>query len=297
MHSILAAPLRLMFLLMRCIPARWCGAIGAGMGRLFYVLDAKHRKTTLENLAMVFPQKPENWHRRIGRESFAEVGRTIMELPHVYMRSKASLMSRIETEGSEALDRALARGHGVTMVACHHSNWELGALMVSMLGYNAHIIYRPLNQGPLEGIVKAARERFGAQLHARTASMRWLLPALKHEGVICAMVDQHMSTGEPVPFLGHPAYTTLLPASLYCKRKTPILCAALHRIDRDFRFRFSIWEAQLSDSSDTIHIMSDVLNNFAQMIEKRPELWLWMHKRWRVEQETIDGSKVAHGTS
>lgn len=282
MQRILAAPLRLLFLLIRCIPVRWCGAIGAGFGRLAYYLDSRHRKIAFDNLAMVFANQAPSWHKHMARESFAEIGRTVMELPHVYTRSKASLLARIEIEGREILDKALAGDKGVMMVACHHSNWELGALVFSMLGYNTHIIYRPLNQPSLEDVVKRARERFGARFHSRTASMRWLLPVLKQRGVVCVMVDQHMSTGESVPFLGYPAYTTLLPANIHCKRKTPVLCVALHRTGRDFRFRFSVWRPQLAESLDPARIMAEVLRDFSSIIEERPELWLWMHRRWRI---------------
>jgi len=297
MHSALAAVLRLFFLLFSCIPARWCGAIGAGLGRLVFLIDGRHRKVALDNLSMVYAKRPSSWHKRIARESFAEMGRTVMELPHVYMRSKASLLACVEIEGKEVLDTALASGDGVMLMACHHSNWELGALVFSMLGYKTHIIYRPLNQPSVEDIVKTARERFGAQFHARTAPMRWLLQALKNHDVVCVMVDQHMSTGTVVPFLGHPAYTTLLPASMHSKRETPLLCVAARRIGRDFRFRINVWRPRLKDGGDPISIMSNIMGDFAPIIEERPELWLWMHKRWRVEQDVAAGSEAAHGAS
>lgn len=300
MDMILAMTIRLVFWSIRILPVRLAGAIGAAVGRLFYYLDKHHRHVALNNLTRVYPDSDSAWRTRIARESFAELGRTFLELPHVYLRSKAFLRSRINVEGEEFLREALGQNRGVFITACHHSNWELGALSFSMLGYPSAIIYRPLNQKPVETYFKSLRERFGASFHSRLErSIRWIPQTLNENGTIAVMIDQSINTGMAVPFLGHPASTTTLPAIFALKMQTPVVGVALERHGRSFEFTLRFWPIATPAASgdkerDTFEFMRAVTDSFAPVIHQRPELWLWSHRRWRILEEP---ELFSHGAS
>lgn len=300
MQALRLAAVRLLMFLIRLIPVRLAGAIGAGIGRLFFLLDRRHRQIALRNLARVYPDRPRSERSRLARESFAELGRTLFELPHVFLRSKAFLLSRIEVQGEEAFRDAMQAGKGVILTACHHSNWELGALSFSMLGYESDIIYRPLRQEAPETFLKQARERFGAHLQSRHAGLRWLPKALKAGHSIAVMVDQHLSVATPVPFLGHLANTTTLPATFAAKYGTPVFGVAIHRLGRSFRFRLEFWPIPLTETSKAsagseARIMETICESFAPVIHARPELWLWSHRRWRILDDIPGMTEVVHG--
>lgn len=291
MDKILAILIRLVFWGIRMLPVRLTGALGAGLGRVFYYLDKHHRNVALRNLERVYPDKSSGWRRRIARESFAELGRTFLELPHVYLRSKEFLLSRISVEGEEFLRSALEQHKGVFITACHHSNWELGALSFSMLGYPSAIIYRPMNQAAVEHYFKSLRERFGAIFHSRLDhNIRWIPKTLKAGGSIAVMVDQSINTGMAIPFLGHPASTTTVPAVFALKQQTPVVGVALERHGRSFEFTLRFWPIDPPQPSgdkarDTHDFMQAVTESFDRVIHQRPELWLWSHRRWRILEE------------
>ncbi|MDQ6994228.1 MAG: lauroyl acyltransferase, partial [Mariprofundaceae bacterium] len=68
--------LHAVFFIAQIFPARWMGALGAGVGRmLFYVLK-RIRLITIANLTRVYPEKNRTWRIRMARASFAEAGRT-----------------------------------------------------------------------------------------------------------------------------------------------------------------------------------------------------------------------------
>lgn len=272
---------KLLFYLIRLMPVRIAGATGAGIGRLFYRLDRRHRAIAIKNLQRIYPQKDAQWHHYTARESCAELGRTCFELPHVFLRSRAFLLSRIEIEGEELLQQALSHQQGAILTACHHSNWELGALTFSLLGYENDSLYRPIRQKPIDLFISRARSRFGSTLRSRDDGLRWIPKALKENHCICFMVDQHLSGGVPVPFLGHLARTTTLPASIHSKYGTPMLAVILHRIGTGFHFRLQFQAIELPDDVnnqvDQLKVISD---SFAPAIHARPELWLWIHRRW-----------------
>jgi len=277
---------RTVFMLMRWLPVRLCGALGAGLGRLFYYLDKKHRVTSLDNLAFIYPNRDSQWHQQIAKESFAELGRTLFELPHVFLRSRAFLLSRVSIKGEDAFRAAMAKNNGAFLMASHHSNWELGGLMISLLNYASAIIHSPLRQPALESFLATCRSRFGAKLHARKEGLRWMPKALRQGQCAAIMIDQHQVNGMLVPFLGKDAMTTTLPAAFVYKYATPIFSVVLHRCQREFRFCLEFKEIQTPQQTknkdqDAYALMSNVNAYFSAEIHARPELWLWSHRRWR----------------
>lgn len=276
---------KLVCYLLRLLPVRLAGATGAGIGRLAYYLDKRHRRIALRNLKRIYPDRDMAWYSHTARESFAELGRTMFELPHVFLRSREFLLSRIEVDGLDGARRCIDSGKGAIFTGCHYGNWELGALVLSLCGLPSDQLYRTVRQKPLDETLKAWRERFGNRLHSRHESIRWLPATLKKSNIVALMIDQHLSNGVPVPFLGHPANTTTMPAIYARKNGTPIFAGILHRIGRDFRFRATFRQVDFPIASDNqdqdlidyTRILSD---SFADAIHQRPELWLWVHRRW-----------------
>jgi KDO2-lipid IV(A) lauroyltransferase len=116
------------------------------------------------------------------------------------------------------------------------------------------------------------------------------------------MIDQHMSQGIQVPFLGQPANTTELPAPFVIKNKTPLFGVALMRTGHAFRFQLRVWPIPCPEMTgerekDTLRIMSRINESFDEIINERPELWLWVHRRWLLLDEQEMAGGMADGTS
>jgi len=226
----------------------------------------------------------------------------MLELPHVYLRSGAFLRSRIETHGEDEFRAAIQQGNGAFLTACHHSNWELGAISFSLLGYPSSLIYRPLKQAEMDRYLKQCRERFGATLRSRQKGLRWISKSLKEGDSIGLMIDQHMSQGIQAPFLGQIASTTELPAPFVARYKTPLFGVALMRVGHAFKFQLKLWpipcpEITGDKEKDTLRIMTQVNESFESIIRERPELWLWIHRRWLILDEQEAASEAIDGAS
>jgi len=302
MDALQAVLVRGIFWLIRLIPVRLAGAIGAGLGRLGFYLDKRHRRVAVRNLSRVYPDRDRRWRQRMARESFAELGRTILEIPHVFLRSRGFLRSRIQVEGEDEFHATMAQGKGAFIAAYHHSNWEMCGIMYSTFASDPNCIYRSFRQPSLEHFVKQCRERFGASMRSRQQGLRWLPKELKQGHSAYILLDQHLSVGIPVPFLGHLANTTTVPATFVCKHDTPVFCLALHRIGKAFRFRLQFWRVEMpaltgDKHADMYRIMHRIGKSFEPVINQRPELWLWSHQRWKLLEENYrEITEVAHGT-
>ncbi|MDQ7010524.1 MAG: lysophospholipid acyltransferase family protein [Mariprofundaceae bacterium] len=299
MDTLSALAVKVLFRLISWLPVRIAGGIGAGLGRLGYHLDKRHRNVAHRNLARIYPHRDRKWRQHIARESFAELGRTMLELPHVFLRSKKYLLSRLEIEGEDVFCEAMQQGDGVVITSIHISNWELGAMSFSLLGYPSTQMYRPLRQAGPDRLLKSWRERFGTILHTRTERLRWLYKAMKQGACIGLMVDQHLSNGIPIPFLGHMANSTTLPATLAMKGM-PVFSLTFQRLGRDFRFHMQLHPIDIPTPSgdknaDAIEIMRRINKPLEDTIRERPELWLWTHRRWRILEQEPQIAEVVYG--
>jgi len=290
------------FKMLAHLPAPVLGCLGVWLGYAFYYLDRRHRHITLRNLARIFPEKPKRERILLAKQAFVQVGRTVMEIPLVFERNQADLLSCVQVEGENVLKEALAEEKGVFLMASHFSNWELMGLLPSMLGYETSTIYRPLNQQAFDDYTLASRTRFGTHLFSRKKGLRWLFSALKNNHCIIVALDQHMGAGHgvSVPFLGHIASTTQLPVPFVHRDQTPMVGMALERMDNSFRFKLRFWRIQAPETSgnktqDEVVVMTAACKSFEKVIKENPEQWLWMHRRWRAVETDEHMEKVVHG--
>ncbi|MDQ6983416.1 MAG: lauroyl acyltransferase, partial [Ghiorsea sp.] len=126
---------RLLFAGLAKVPMPIMHVLGDGLGWLYYMLDKRHRSIALRNLARIFPEKPKKERKKIGKRTFKQMGRTLMEIPYVFSASRENLLAHVEIENKEVLTDALAQQKGVILLASHFSNWELMGLMPAMMGY------------------------------------------------------------------------------------------------------------------------------------------------------------------
>ncbi|HHZ68246.1 MAG TPA: lauroyl acyltransferase, partial [Alphaproteobacteria bacterium] len=90
--------------------------------------------------------------------------------------------------------------------------------------------------------------------------------------------------GIPIPFFGHDAMTTTVPAEFAIRYKIPLVPARVERVS-GARFRLTISPPlTLPDSgdleSDARAVMAEVHSLFESWIRDKPEQWLWLHRRW-----------------
>ncbi len=103
------------------------------------------------------------------------------------------------------------------------------------------------------------------------------------------MIDQrvHPNEGKAYPFFGRPAYTTPLPAQLSLRTGAAVLpffgipIAAWRRCRVVFYPPIPPEIGDRHPDAAIDHLTSSYLQVIEQAIREQPEMWLWMHRRWR----------------
>ena len=151
---------------------------------------------------------------------------------------------------------------------------------------NVRTVARPLDNELLERDLQQLRGRTGAEVVDRRKAARVLMRALAENGVIVLLPDQAVQPREGilVPFLGHPAWTTPAPAKMAIRAEATIVFGFCipdglrHRLVFEEPIRATDFASDENGSEMLTRKINDVIS---RRISERPELWLWMHDRWK----------------
>ncbi len=286
-------PAHALFLLVKklllLLPHRWAVALGPALGRLAYWLDGRHRKVVHENLAMAMPELDAEQRSQIARACFAHFGFASIDLFSSSRFDGETFLKRCEVvEGIEHLEAAVKAGRGVLFLTAHFGCWEATAQWLALSGLPTQVIFRPLDNAYLDQELMELRERFGNESVPKRAAARASLKTLRKNGRVGILVDQrvHPNAGEALPFFGRDAYTSPLPAQLSLRTQSPVLpLFAIPDGSRGYKIfiREPIWPEEVEGSESPEEALSiRYLEVTEAEIRRTPHLWLWMHRRWRV---------------
>jgi KDO2-lipid IV(A) lauroyltransferase len=268
---------------------RWGDRIGALSRRLLRRRD----RLAMRNLRAAFPDRDEAslratldacW-RHFGRETLAYL--KFKDLP------LEELAERCPFVNPEVLHEARARGKGVVVLSAHFGGWEIAGLTVMAHVDNVRTVARRLDNRLLEADLAKLRARTGAEMVDRRKAARPLLKGLQENAVIVLLPDQAVQPREGVlvPFLGRPAWTTDAPAKLALRAGSTIVFGfcipdgSRHVLVFDEPIRVD----QLTENErDPVALTARINDVISRHIAARPELWLWMHDRWKGTGEADD---------
>ena len=193
---------------------------------------------------------------------------------------------RITVSGLEHAEAALTRKKGIIPFSGHFGNWEIIAYAVRDSGISGGTIVRPTNNPYVNRWLEKIRAENGMpeQIHKGIKGTKRVFAALRNGGAVCMMVDQRTSEGVPALFFGHEAMSTPLPAAMALKLGVTLLPVSAERLPgARFHVRFHAPLA-LEETGDYQHDVLALTARLARFIEdeirRRPEQWLWIHKRW-----------------
>jgi Kdo2-lipid IVA lauroyltransferase/acyltransferase len=270
------------------LPHRVAIAVGGFLGALAWYLTPRHRSLALRHLALAFPEETDAWRRRVGRASFANLGRSALEL---CILQRSDLLGSVEmAPGSLELIRSLhAEGHGVVAFSCHLGNWELLARRIASLGLPVGTIAREANDPRLTALLDEGRRSTGIESFWRgePGAIRRIVGYLRNGGVLAALIDQDTEVGAHfVPFFGRPARTPRAPADLAIRYGARVILARIHRLAPSVHEVIiePLEVAAGGDPEDRSRTLTATATRaIERAIREHPEEWVWMHERWRTQ--------------
>jgi tetraacyldisaccharide 4'-kinase len=271
---------------------RW----GTRLGALARHVVRGRDRLAMRNLRFVYPERRASELRRIADDCWRHFGRELLLSIQTQNLSLDQVAERCPLVNAELLEEAIARGKGTVLISAHWGGWEVAGLaLMSMVG-NLRTVARPLDNELLERELQQIRARTGAVVVDRRKAARVLMRGLAENAVTVLLPDQAVLPREGIlaPFLGHDAWTTPAPAKMALRAGATIVFAFCipdglrHRLE----FQESIRADLLSEAERDPVALTRMINEIiSRRIHARPDLWLWMHDRWKGtgERDATDG--------
>jgi KDO2-lipid IV(A) lauroyltransferase len=252
------------------------------------------RRRIQNHLEMAFPELDESHRNVIMRGCSRHFGLMLGEIARLWRARPEQVETYCEIEGLEHFQRALEGGRGAMFVTAHCGNWELLSSRVPVAGVPLISAVRELADPRLDRLVRESRTRFGTEIVPRgPAAGRQLARSLARNKVCGLLIDQDIRDipGVFVPFFGRPAWTPSGAATLAVRMRSPIIPGFIHRRP-DGSHKVEIHPPLVVPGTGTLEDQVQELTATAtaaieSQIRAHPEQWVWMHRRWRRQPETV----------
>jgi len=261
----------LLFRFLSRLPLSWLHALGGVLGRLIYRFSAPYRRHLDANLAQA------GYGEGLRNAVAAEAGRTLMELPWVWLRPQADVVAKVvQVSGWELVESAWSAGHGILFLTPH-----LGCFEITAQYYAARrpmtVLYRRPKQAWLVPLIEEGR---GANLKLAPADLsgvRRLLKALRSGEAVGMLPDQAPGAGEGAwaPFFGKPAYTMTLAPRL-AETGATVLLAYAERLPGGAGYHLKLRPAPAS-----LGDAGAVNAAIEGLIRECPSQYLWGYNRYK----------------
>jgi KDO2-lipid IV(A) lauroyltransferase len=171
----------------------------------------------------------------------------------------------------------------------HFGYWETQAIVQPLRVRPVSVLARPLDNPRIHELLERIRTATGNTVIYRKGAIRRVLRELGENHGVAILIDQHLHTPDAVyvDFFRRPAATTSALAALALRTGAPVIPVfALPLPHGRYRFVYEHpVEPPLSDSPDAIREFTQRCTDVLEMyVRRRPELWLWMHRRWRTTE-------------
>lgn len=280
------------FALVRMLPLRALLALARGLASLGFALMRKRRAIAIGNLLKTGVAKDRREAVRIARESFQSLAQTVVEsvtVPQMLADPVCASKVKIAIEAPPETIAALKdSSQGVIIASAHLGNWELAAKLCSRWKKVTGIARR-FDNPYVQRLMEQRGIRDGMEtIDKHDAHPMKIVRVLKRGEILAMLVDQHANGDSActIDFLGIPARSYTTPAVLQRLTGAPVVIgAAIRNGPLDFTIHFSEpLRYGLSKSSGEAEIVAatqDMANRLAAHILRRPEQYLWAHRRWK----------------
>jgi KDO2-lipid IV(A) lauroyltransferase len=288
------ALLRTIVGLVRIFPLETATAISARAWRaLAPRINPKRHKRALANIAMAYPDMPDDERLRICMAHWENLGRVMAETmqidrliedPHRIRIVSDRLFSRYKDKLGPAIG-----------VSLHMGNWELSIWPFVVAHANPAAVYRSVNNPYIDNYLRwQRRDLYPGGLFGRgkvegehgddQKTARILTDFVRRGGRLGLVCDLYDRTGLPVPFFGHDAKTQAIGAMIARRVGSRIWMSRCKRIGTSSQFEIEIRELRVPRTpnigADVRWIMAEMQKQFEAWVRESPEQWMWSNRRW-----------------
>ena len=237
------------------------------------------------NLRNSFPEKSQNEISTIRDKFYSHFFDFIMESIKLLSVSTEEVMRRMQVTNPELLNKYYDEGRDLVICGGHYSNWEFVTLAFQpRLKHQTSAIYHQFKNKFFEKVMLESRSKAGMLMVSRTKVREGFYDTIKEPLGIIFATDQSPTIAKKVywtTFLNQETAVAFGAEKFAKERNAIVIWGDNEKLGRgQFRVTFKVLsETPLDEPHGRI---SDLhVKALEQQILRKPEHWLWTHKRWK----------------
>lgn len=254
---------------------------------IVYHLIGYRKRTVRENLRNAFPDRSETERRSIERKFYAHLCDLIVETVKLFTIRRKHLKRRVEVTNGELVEQLAEDGRPIVLFMGHYGNWEWMTAVTFYYRRPARSgqIYRPMRNGAMNQVFRRLRGRFGTQSIPQAYAYRTLmsLHSQGEQSLIAFIADQHPNSevlDHWTDFLHQETAFSVGGEKIGRKTNAHFLYLEVEKPCRG-RYRLTFKPIDPCTTETDYPYTVAFMRMLQETIERKPELWLWSHKRWK----------------
>ncbi|MDD5483926.1 MAG: hypothetical protein PHP98_09830 [Kiritimatiellae bacterium] len=257
-------------------------------GTIAYHCASGQRRLTMANLEIAFgPRKSKDEKKRIAVRSFQNMALVFLDFFWFARNTRARVRKYVRMDAS--VPAYFPQSPPTIGVTAHFGNWELMSRAFTAHGYLHAAIVAPLSNPAVDVMFNKFRAAGDAEIIPIRGAVRGSLRAIRRGLHLAILLDQNTKPengGVFVDFFGLPCPISTIAAVLVERKKVPIL-PVFCRAQWDGHYTFYAFPQFKTDllreagPDFAKQLTQQIAASFQREIEKHPEQWMWMYKRWK----------------
>jgi len=253
---------------------------------LRYIFADKDRQAVRENLKTIFPEKTEREIRRLKIRMFRNFAKYLVDFFRFSKLDTEYIKRNIKIENIHYIDEALAKGKGVIALSAHIGNWELGGVVIALLGYPFWAVALPHKHKAVNNFFNSQRESKGMMVIPLGKAVRRCFNLLKENKIVALAGDRDFTErGLVLDFFGKPAFFPEGPVAFALKTGAVIVPVFMVR-NKDDSFTLKIekpveFNPTNDKGRDLVELIKRYKMIFEDYIRRYPEQWYMFRRFWK----------------
>jgi len=262
----------------------WLGERIADIKR---ICSRRDRNLIKKNLRVILGEDSKEINCRT-KELFRNFAKYLIDFLRFSKLDKKCIGKFVRIEGKENVDRALLKKRGVIVLTAHLGNWELGGIVLSILGYPINVLALEHESRKVNQFFINQRVRKGVKvipLGSSSISMRGMFRALERGEIVALLGDRDFSGyGLKMEFFGRSATVPRGPGSLCLRTGALILPGVVvHQPDNTYKIILEKpieYEPTGRPEDNLKTVISSYLKVIEKYIRRYPSQWFMFTDFW-----------------
>jgi len=267
------------------LPIKIVYAIAVFLADLHYFFAFRDRRFVRANLRVIFPKKPDQELRKISKQVFRNFAKYLVDFFRFEKLDLQYIDKNIKLENMHYFDAALASGKGAVVLTAHLGNWELGGVVIALLGYPFWVVALPHKNKKVNTFFDTQRNRKGVKVISMGKAVRSCIAEIRNNHMVALVGDRDFTEkGIVIDFFGKPTHFPEGPAALSLMTGASIVPGfMLRNPDDSFTLRIEK-PVEFSPSGDKAKDLAGLIAVYKNIIEdyirQYPEQWYVFRNFW-----------------